>query len=128
MASKTAKTQAKTEEIVEDKIAIKEEKIAVPSFKYKKAEERNKRTYAKRNLIIPERPGGIVRIYLEKDGSITTEDGPDHELILGEFELPHDEYETIEKKVKGKTVEERIKKAINFSKINVTNFEIPDRS
>jgi len=111
-----------------EKIKIKDGKIAVPSFKYRKASEKFKKTYAERKLDIPDRQGGIVRIYLDSDGAVITRDGPEHELILAEFTIPHDEYEVIEKKVKGKTIEERKKKPVDFSKVIVKNFDIPDRS
>lgn len=127
MASKRTKKAAQ-ESVQIEEIGIQDDKIAVPSFKYKKAGEAFKKTYAQRQLDIPDRSGDIVRIYLEEDGTITTQDRPDHELILAEFAIPHDEYEAKEVTRKGKKVTIMVKKPVDFSKLNVINFDIPDRS
>lgn len=99
-------------------------KVVIPSFKYKKHGEKKRTTYPEKEIAIPDDPGKIVRIYLEKNGSITIKDAPEHELILGEMKIPDIEFEEI-----GKSGEKIIKKKKrDLNKIVLSEFEIPERS
>ena len=111
-----------------NKIGIVKSKIKVPEFCYKKAGEKQETTYQGRDIECPDKPGDIVRVYLEKDGTISTKDGDEHELILAEVEIPHVEYETVEIGEKGKEKTEQRIKAVDLNSLFVKNFEIPKRS
>ena len=129
MASKKSQATGIDPVIIEETgTRIRNGKLILPSFKYKKEGEKNKRTYAEREIEVLDEPGKIVRVYLDKDDTITTKDGPEHELILGEFIIPEDEYEEVEIKIKGKKEMVMEKKAKDLSLIKIKTFEIPDRS
>lgn len=95
--------------------------LIIPNFEYKKSGEKNKTKYLSKKFIIPDQSGGIMRIYLEKNGTISAIDGLEHELILAEVEIPYDELEPIDplKPTKGTKKKAKIFKP--------RYFEIPNR-
>lgn len=107
-----------------DKIKMDKGKISIPAFSYKKQGEKEKTNYPAKKLVVPDKPGNIVRIYLDKDDQINTNDGPEHELILGEILIPLTEYEQIEEKGEFR----QIRKELDLNSLQVINYEIPERS
>jgi len=118
------KTQKDIKKASKKLIQIEDGKVKISEFRYKKSHDKNLTTYKEREIPVS---SGKVRVFLEKDGTISTKEGSEHELILGEFNVPEIEYEEIVKKVKGKEVVEKKAKPINFSEIKIKEFEIPER-
>ena len=99
-------------------------KLKIPAFKYRPAKAKEATNFQAREIEIPEKPGAIIRTYLEKDGSISTKDAPTHELILGEIQLPEEEFEPVDPE---KPEEGFRKKKLDFAKAKVRQFKIPER-
>jgi len=129
MAGKLKKTNIESD-VSQTEIEIKDGKISVPGFKYKKNGEKKETTYKACQLDLPDRPGEIVRIYLYKTGAISTKDGGDHELILGEFEMPLPEYEQVDVEEDGEKAGEQKQqlKKLDFANIKPVTNKVPTRS
>jgi len=131
MPEKTIKKQNLEPDKSQKNIEIKDGKIAIPEFEYKKAGEKSKTKYVARSIDLPDTHGEIVRIYLDKDGTICTKDSQENELILGEFELPLPQYEEVEEvgkdgKETGKNKQQL--KAVDWKNVKIETKAIPERS
>ena len=126
MKSKVKKPAPKPIPPVEggDSTRIVGRKLKIPAFKYRPAKAKEPTQFQAREIEIPEKPGAIIRTYLDRDGIITTQDASTHELILNEIQLPDDEFEPVDPEDPEKGMK---KKKLDLQKAKIREFKIPQR-